>query len=192
MHVSYTTFTQIHHYDVVEEVGESLLLVTTHNFSVSDSLSFKYSLFLALALDVISRNIEGMGSLPFILFSATSVVYVMGSLTIILLQNRIGRKGVDSPSELSNHCGYRFLITFTDMQKNALLLANMVGLSRYGVVVSYEAEAQYSSEFIPTTVRGRGMANIHVAGFAFTTPNSYLIYASFMPSATWDHESVSK
>ncbi|XP_011208244.2 organic cation transporter protein [Bactrocera dorsalis] len=140
------------------------------------------NMFLALALDVISRNMEGMGSSPFILFSATSVVYVMGSLTIILLQNRIGRKGMAFSTLLVSSiiiAATGFLIAFTETQKNALLLAIMVGLGRYGVVVSYEAEAQYSSEFIPTTVRGRGMANIHVAGFAFTSLNSYVIYLGY-------------
>uniref|UniRef100_A0A0A1WSY7 Organic cation transporter protein n=1 Tax=Zeugodacus cucurbitae TaxID=28588 RepID=A0A0A1WSY7_ZEUCU len=140
------------------------------------------NMFLALALDVISRNMEGMGSSPFILFSATSVVYVLGSLTIILLQNRIGRKGMAFSTLFVSSiiiAATGFLIAFTDTEKNALLLAIMVGLGRYGVVVSYEAEAQYSSEFIPTTVRGRGMANIHVAGFAFTSLNSYVIYLGY-------------
>uniref|UniRef100_A0A0K8USX2 Organic cation transporter protein n=1 Tax=Bactrocera latifrons TaxID=174628 RepID=A0A0K8USX2_BACLA len=140
------------------------------------------NIFLALALDVISRNMEGLGSSPFVLFSTTSVVYVVGGLTIILLQNHIGRKGMAFSTFLVSAIiigANSFLIAFLDTERNALLFAIMTGLGRYGVVVSYEAEAQYSSEFLPTTVRGRGMANIHVAGFAFTSLHSYVIYLGY-------------
>ncbi|XP_017487010.1 PREDICTED: organic cation transporter protein-like [Rhagoletis zephyria] len=139
-------------------------------------------MFISLALDVISRNMEGMGTSPFILFSATSIVYIVGCLTIILLQNRIGRKGM-AFSTLSVSgiiiATNAFMIAFLDTEQNATLFAIMVGLSRLGVVASYEAEAQYISEFIPTTVRGRGMANVHVAGFAAAALNSYVIYLGY-------------
>uniref|UniRef100_A0A034W4Y1 Organic cation transporter-like protein n=3 Tax=Endopterygota TaxID=33392 RepID=A0A034W4Y1_BACDO len=140
------------------------------------------SMFISLALDVISKNMEGMGSSPFFLFSATSVVYIIGGFSIILLQNRIGRKGMAFSTLLLSAvivATTGFLIATLDTEQHATILAIMVGLGRYGVVVSYEAEAQYASEFIPTSVRGRGMANIHVAGFGFTSLSSYVIYLGY-------------
>uniref|UniRef100_A0A0A1X6Y5 Organic cation transporter protein n=1 Tax=Zeugodacus cucurbitae TaxID=28588 RepID=A0A0A1X6Y5_ZEUCU len=140
------------------------------------------NMFLALSVDVISRNMEGMGSSPFKLFSVTSVVYVVGGLTIILLQNHIGRKGMAFSTFLASAIiiGVNgILIAFLDTEQNSLLFAIMTGLARYGVVVSYEADTQYTSEFLPTTVRGRGMANIHVAGFACTSLHSYVIYLGY-------------
>uniref|UniRef100_A0A0K8WDX1 Organic cation transporter-like protein n=1 Tax=Bactrocera latifrons TaxID=174628 RepID=A0A0K8WDX1_BACLA len=141
------------------------------------------SMFISLAVDVISKNMEGMGSSPFFLFSATSVVYIIGGFSIILLQNRIGRKGMAFSTLLLSAvivATTGFLIATLDTEQHATILAIMVGLGRYGVVVSYEAEAQYASEFIPTSVRGRGMANIHVAGFAFTSLSSYVIYLGYL------------
>ncbi|XP_067614336.1 organic cation transporter protein-like [Eurosta solidaginis] len=137
------------------------------------------SMIISLAVDVISRNMEGMGTSPFILFSATSSAYLFGGLTLIFLQNRIGRKGMAFGSLFVSSIVIGItgiLITLVDTAQNALLLAIMIGIGRYGVVVSFDAEAQYSSEFLPTTVRGRGIANIHVAGFGFSSFSAYIIY----------------
>ncbi|XP_067614291.1 organic cation transporter-like protein [Eurosta solidaginis] len=137
------------------------------------------AMFLALAVDVVSKNMEGMGNSPFLLFSATSVAYIFGAITIIGLQNYIGRKGMTFSALAFSAiiiASTGILIANIDTEQNALLFAIMVGLARFAVVVSYEAETQYCSEFLPTTVRGRGIANIHVAGFGFTSLSSYVIY----------------
>lgn len=134
-----------------------------------------------ISYDIISRNMEGFGSSPFLLFSLTSIVYIPAGFTIILLQNRIGRKGLA--------CGALFvgailtaitgvLLAVLDLKENAVFLACMVGLGRYIAIVSYEAEAQYAAEIVPTSVRGRGMANIHVVGYAFSFLSAYVIYLS--------------
>ncbi|XP_067614339.1 organic cation transporter-like protein [Eurosta solidaginis] len=137
------------------------------------------SMIITISYDVVSRNMEGLGTSPFTLFSLTSIAYIPAGLTIILLQNRIGRKGMAFSSLLVSAIIVAitgFMIAFLDRDENALLLAIMVGLGRYGVIVSYDAEAQYAAEFIPTTVRGRGMANIHVIGYGFASLSSYVIY----------------
>ncbi|XP_017489623.1 PREDICTED: organic cation transporter protein-like [Rhagoletis zephyria] len=137
------------------------------------------SVIITIAFDVISRNMEGLGSSPFLLFSLTSIAYIPGGFTIILLQNRIGRKGMAFGSLFVSAIIVTitgFLIAFLDREQNAVLLAIMVSLGRYGVIVSYDAEAQYAAEFIPTTVRGRGLANIHVIGYGFASLSSYIIY----------------
>ncbi|XP_054744771.1 organic cation transporter protein-like [Anastrepha obliqua] len=137
------------------------------------------SVIITMAFDVLSRNMEGLGSSPFMLFSFTSITYIPGGLTIILLQNRIGRKGMAFGSLFVGAIVVTitgFLIAFLDPEQNAVLLAVMVALGRYGAIVSYDAEAQYAAEFIPTTVRGRGMANIHVIGYGFASLSSYVIF----------------
>ncbi|XP_017461825.1 PREDICTED: organic cation transporter-like protein, partial [Rhagoletis zephyria] len=106
---------------------------------------------------------------------------IPAGLTIILLQNRIGRKGMA--------CGSLFfgglvtaatgiLVALLDLKEHAIFVACMIGLGRYVAIVSYEAEAQYAAEIIPTSVRGRGVANIHVVGYAFSFLSAYLIYLS--------------
>ncbi|XP_018797606.1 PREDICTED: organic cation transporter-like protein [Bactrocera latifrons] len=137
------------------------------------------SMIITISFDVISRNMEGLGSSPFTLFSVSSLAYIPGGLTIIFLQNRIGRKGMAFGSLFVSAIIVTvtgFMIAFLDPEKNTVLLAIMVALGRYGVIVSYDAEAQYAAEFIPTTVRGRGLANIHVIGYGFAMLSSYVIY----------------
>ncbi|XP_034486597.1 organic cation transporter protein [Drosophila innubila] len=137
------------------------------------------SMIITVAFDILSRNMEGMGTSPFKLFSYTGITYLPAGLTIILFQNYIGRKGMAC---LSLFVGAiitavtGFLAASLNPADHALVLALMVGLGRYGVVVAYDAEAQYAAEIIPTSVRGRGMSNIHVMGYAFGFFSSYIIY----------------
>ncbi|KAM8704236.1 hypothetical protein ACLKA7_008780 [Drosophila subpalustris] len=137
------------------------------------------SVIITLSYDVINRNMEGLGTSPFKLFSYTSLNYLPAGCTILLLQNIIGRKGMACGALLvggiiTTVTG--FLIAFLDPTENAVLLAIMIGLGRYGVTVSYDAEIQYAAEIIPTSVRGRAISNIHVAGLASNSLVFYVIY----------------
>lgn len=137
------------------------------------------SMIITLSYDIISRNMEGLGSSPFLLFSVTAIFYIPGGLTIIFLQNIIGRKGMACSSLyvggiITAITG--FMIAFVDHEQHAVLLAVMVGLGRYGAYIAYEAEAQYAAELIPSTVRGRGLSNVHVAGYAMSFLTTYIIY----------------
>lgn len=69
-----------------------------------------------------------------------------------------------------------FLIAVLDPSENAVLLALMVGLGRFGTTVSYDAEIQYAAEIIPTSVRGQAVSNIHVVGLASSSLAFYVIY----------------
>ncbi|EDV98605.1 organic cation transporter-like protein [Drosophila grimshawi] len=137
------------------------------------------SVIITLSYDVINRNMEGLGSSPFKLFSYTSINYLPAGCTILLLQNIIGRKGMACGALLvggiiTTVTG--FIIAFMDPKENAILLAVMIGLGRYGATVSYDAEIQYAAEIIPTSVRGRAVSNIHVVGLASSTMAFYVIY----------------
>ncbi|XP_037816721.1 organic cation transporter-like protein isoform X2 [Lucilia sericata] len=112
------------------------------------------SIIVTMSFDIISRNVEGF-------------------------QNVIGRKGMATASLLGGSiitAVTGFLIAFLDPKSNAILLAIMVGLGRYGAGVAYDAEVQYCTEIVPTSVRGRAVANIHVLGYACSFLNSYVIY----------------
>ncbi|ALC46998.1 CG7333 [Drosophila busckii] len=137
------------------------------------------SVIITLSNDVIHRNMEGLGTSPFKLFSITSLNYLPAGVTILLLQNKIGRKGMACGALLiggiiTTVTGY--LIAHLDPKQNALLLAVMIGLGRYGATVSYDAEIQYAAEIIPTTVRGRAVSNVHVVGLASSSLAFYVIY----------------
>nr|XP_044250057.1 organic cation transporter protein-like [Drosophila takahashii] len=137
------------------------------------------SVIVTIAFDILSRNVEGLGISPFKLFSYSGFAVLPGGLAIILFQNRIGRKGMACASLfvsaiITAATGY--LVATLDPANYSVLLAIMVSLGRFGGVVAYDAEAQYAAEIIPTSVRGRGVANIHVVGNAFAFFSSYVIY----------------
>ncbi|KAH8318758.1 hypothetical protein KR074_005386 [Drosophila pseudoananassae] len=137
------------------------------------------SVIITLSCDVINRNMEGLGTSPFKLFSFTSVVYLPAGVAILLLQNKIGRKGMACAALfvgglITTATG--LLIAHLDPTENALLLAVMVALGRFGATISYDAEIQYAAEIIPTSVRGQAVSNIHVVGLASSSLAFYVIY----------------
>ncbi|KAH8344137.1 hypothetical protein KR084_005025 [Drosophila pseudotakahashii] len=137
------------------------------------------SVIITIAFDILSRNMEGVGISPFKLFSYSSICYLPAGLAIILFQNRIGRKGMACASLLVGAiitAATGYLVATLDPAYYSVLLGFMVSLGRFGAVVAYDAEAQYAAEIIPTSVRGRGVANIHVVGNAFGFFSSYIIY----------------
>ncbi|XP_020813744.1 organic cation transporter protein-like [Drosophila serrata] len=137
------------------------------------------SMIITIAFDILSRNVEGVGISPFKLFSYSGLCYLPAGLTIILFQNKIGRKGMACASLfvgaiITAATGY--LVAILDPADYSILLGFMVSLGRFGGTVAYDAEAQYAAEIIPTSVRGRGVANIHVVGNAFAFFSSYIIF----------------
>lgn len=138
-----------------------------------------FSIIITMAYDIASRNMEGLDISPLHLFSYSSLAYLPGGFTLIWFQNIIGRKGMACISLLMGGIltiVTGFLIAFVDHSENIVLLSIMIGLGRYGVVVAYDAEAQYATEIIPTSVRGRAISNIHVIGYAVSFLNAYVIY----------------
>ncbi|XP_055905520.1 solute carrier family 22 member 13-like [Eupeodes corollae] len=137
------------------------------------------SMIITISFDIVGKNMEGLGTSPFILFSTTSLVYIPAALTMICLQNRIGRKGMACFSLFM--CSVFTMtigITIVNINsfENATILALLVAVSRYGTVIAYEAEAQYAAELIPTSVRGQGVAIIHVVGYLFSFLSAYILY----------------
>ncbi|XP_017060832.1 organic cation transporter-like protein [Drosophila ficusphila] len=137
------------------------------------------SMIITIAFDILSRNVEGVGISPFKLFSYSGLCYLPAGLVIIMFQNKIGRKGMACASLfvgafITAATGY--LVGTLDPANYSILLGLMVSLARFGAVVAYDAEAQYAAEIIPTSVRGQGVANIHVVGNAFAFFSSYIIF----------------
>ena len=59
-----------------------------------------FSMVLTLCYDAISRNVNGLGFSPFIVFSLSSLTILPSCLIILLLQDKIGRKAMASSSLL--------------------------------------------------------------------------------------------
>ncbi|XP_055904118.1 organic cation transporter protein [Eupeodes corollae] len=141
-------------------------------------LFFK-SMVITLCYDAVSRNVEGMGVSPFVMFSLSALAVLPSSVLLILLQDKIGRKGMASSSLLVGGIfttAAGIAIAYQKHNHNATLLAGLTIAARFGVAISYESGSQYATELIPTCVRGQGVAAVHVAGFAASFMAPYILY----------------
>ncbi|XP_017084711.2 organic cation transporter protein [Drosophila eugracilis] len=142
-------------------------------------LFFK-SMVITLCYDAVSRNVQGLGISPFVMFSLSATAILPACLLIIALQDRIGRKAMASASLLLSGIfisvtgGIIFAASASD--KTTTLLVSLSVVGRFGVTVAYNSGAQYATELIPTCVRGQGVAAVHVAGYAFTFFSAYILY----------------
>jgi len=134
---------------------------------------------ITLCYDAVSRNVEGMGISPFIMFSLSALAVLPSSVLLVLLQDRIGRKGMASGSLLVGGlftAAAGIAIAYQQHNHNAILLACLTIAARFGVAISYESGSQYATELIPTCVRGQGVAAVHVAGFAASFLAPYILW----------------
>lgn len=142
-------------------------------------LFFK-SMVITLCYDAVSRNVQGLGISPFVMFSLSATAILPACLLIIALQDRIGRKAMASASLLLSGIfisvtgGIIFAASASD--KTTTLLVSLSVVGRFGVTVAYNSGAQYATELIPTCVRGQGVAAVHVAGYAFTFFSAYILF----------------
>lgn len=141
-------------------------------------LFFK-SMVITLCYDAISRNVEGLGLSPFIMFSLSATAIFPACLVLLLLQDKIGRKAMASSSLLVSGiftAATGIAIAYEKNSQDPLLLASLAIIGRFGVTVAYNSGAQYATELIPTCVRAQGVAAVHVAGYALTFFSSYILY----------------
>ncbi|XP_030387129.1 organic cation transporter protein-like [Scaptodrosophila lebanonensis] len=131
----------------------------------------------SLAFNTISRNVEGLGMSPFIVFSLFALTIPPSGLIQGLMLNRFGRKGTAFLAMMST--GLLALtvgiIQCFDVKGIAMLLALALPM-RLGASMCYSTASQYLSEVMPTCVRSRGIATAHVAGAAASSLSPYLIH----------------
>lgn len=163
-----------------EQVHSTLLdMFKTPRMRKHTLILFFKSMVITLCYDAVSRNVEGMGISPFVMFSLSAIAVLPSSIIVILLQDRIGRKGMAAGSLLvgglfTSLAGVA--IAYQQHNHNAVLLACLTIAARFGVAISYESGSQYATELIPTCVRGQGVAAVHVAGFAASFLAPYILW----------------
>lgn len=140
---------------------------------------FIFRMVITLCYDAMSRNVEGLGISPFLMFTLSASAIFPACLVLLALQDRIGRKAMASSSLLLSGiftAASGIIIVYHSGVKSPELLVALSVIGRFGVTVAYNSAAQYATELIPTCVRGRGIATVHVAGYAFTFFSSYILY----------------
>lgn len=134
---------------------------------------------ITLCYDAMSRNVEGLGISPFLMFTLSASAIFPGCLVLLALQDTIGRKAMASSSLLLSGiftAASGIILVYQSGVKSPELLVTLSIIGRFGVTVAYNSAAQYATELIPTCVRGQGVATVHVAGYAFTFFSSYILY----------------
>lgn len=144
---------------------------------------------ITLCYDAISRNVEGLGVSPFLVFSISATSILPACLVILLLQDRVGRKAMASSSLLLSGfitCTTGVLLKVLGSNLDPFVTVGLVTTARFGIVIAYNSSAQYATEIIPTSVRGQGVVAVHIVGYAFTFLSSYILYLShyvnYLPS----------
>lgn len=144
---------------------------------------------ITLCYDAISRNVEGLGVSPFLVFSISATSILPACLVILLLQDRIGRKAMASSSLLLSGfitCTTGLLVKLLGSNIDPVVAVALVTVARFGIVIAYNSSAQYATEIIPTSVRAQGVLMVHIVGYAFTFLSSYILYLShyinYLPS----------
>lgn len=147
-------------------------------------------MIITLGYDAISKNVEGLGMSPFILFSLSASAILPACIVLLLLQDKIGRKAMASSSLLVSGfftASTGIVLAYQRGYQDPILLSILSIIGRFGVTVAYNSGAQYAAELIPTCVRGQGVATAHVAGYALTFFSSYILY-----SVSKSHSKISK
>lgn len=136
-------------------------------------------MIITLGYDAISKNVEGLGMSPFILFSLSASAIFPACLVLLLIQDRIGRKAMASSSLLVSgiFTATAGIVIAYQKQLDPMLIAILSVVGRFGVTIAYNSGAQYATELIPTCVRGQGVSAAHVAGYALTFFSPYILYS---------------
>lgn len=142
-------------------------------------LKIFHRMIITLGYDAISKNVEGLGMSPFILFSLSASAIFPACLVLLLIQDRIGRKAMASSSLLVSgvFTATAGIIIAYQKQLDPMLIAVLSIIGRFGVTIAYNSGAQYATELIPTCVRGQGVSAAHVAGYALTFFSPYILYS---------------
>ncbi|EDV42704.1 uncharacterized protein Dana_GF16892 [Drosophila ananassae] len=145
------------------------------------STAFKLLLIFIIIVpcyNTIARNVEGLGISPFIMFSLNALTLPPSGYLQGLLQDRIGRKAtaVSWMTITGLFAAAAGIVISQGSNRNVILLVGLTLAARFGVSIADGASSQFSTELIPTCVRGRGVAVVHVAGFAASFLSPYILH----------------
>ncbi|XP_060516080.1 organic cation transporter protein-like isoform X2 [Cylas formicarius] len=161
------------------EKHENLIgLVKTPNLRRKTLILVYKSMVMTLCYDAISKNVNGVGLSPFVIFSVTSATILPACLFILGVQDRVGRKVLASGSLLLSGifsgCSGLLRIFVQNPQPELILVLAII--ARLGINVAYNSGHQYAIELLPTVVRGQGVAAVHVAGYGATFFSTQILY----------------
>ncbi|CAG9759860.1 unnamed protein product [Ceutorhynchus assimilis] len=175
------------HINKKQENSENFFgLVKTPNLRRKTLILIYKSMILSLCYDAISKNVNGVGMSPFVVFTVTSSTILPACVFILAVQDIVGRKALASGSLLVSGtfsaCAGIYLVFVQNPEPIVILTLAIV--ARLGINIAYNSGHQYAVELLPTVVRGQGVAVIHVAGYGATFFSTQILYLAdfWLPS----------
>jgi len=146
-------------------------------FHISD-LKSSFSLIITVCLNVMSRNVEGLGISPFIMFSLTALTLPPAGLVLAHIVNYIGRKGslVSALLLTGLFTAASGIVLSLWQDASVVLIVTLTLISRFGVAVCLGSTQLFSTELVPTCVRSRGVSMANVAGAAASLLSPYIVH----------------
>ncbi|XP_017048444.1 solute carrier family 22 member 3 [Drosophila ficusphila] len=129
-------------------------------------------MMVALVYDAHVRVVEFLSTDIFLTFSVSSLVELPAGILPLLLLDRVGRKPIMT---VVMFCCAGFSLAAGFLEKNLEVII-MATIARFFVTVAYNVHMQWSSEILPTVVRGQGMATINVLGQISVLMSPVIVY----------------
>jgi MFS transporter, OCT family, solute carrier family 22 (organic cation transporter), member 4/5 len=100
-------------------------------------------MIITLGYGAISKNVEGLGLSPFVLFSLSALAILSPCLVLLVLQDRIGRKAMASSSLVVSGfftAGTGIALAYQRNHQDPILLAALNVIGRFGVTIAYNSD----------------------------------------------------
>lgn len=126
----------------------------------------------ALVFDALVRSIGALEFDFFISFSVINVTEFPSMLLVAFIMDWMGRRWLTTIS-MALSCIFTILTVF---MTNGLLSVGCAVIARFMVNLAYGTATQWCAEVLPTSVRGSGVAFVHICGFIGTMLSSLIVY----------------
>ncbi|KAH8268021.1 hypothetical protein KR018_006526 [Drosophila ironensis] len=133
---------------------------------------------ITLCYNTMSRNVEGLGMSPFVLFTLFALTLPPSGIVQVQAQRHVGRKftSVMSMSVTGLLTAASGIMLRMCKQPSVGMTVGLMLASRFGISVTSGATMQMSAELVPTCVRSSVLAVIHVMGAALSFASPFILH----------------
>lgn len=126
----------------------------------------------ALVFDALVRSIGALNFDFFISFSVINMTEFPSMLLVAFVMDWMGRRWLTTIS-MTLSCIFTILTAF---MTNGMLSVGCAVIARFMVNLAYGTASQWCAEVLPTSVRGSGVAFVHICGYIGTLLSSLIVY----------------
>lgn len=141
-------------------------------------LFFCFRTIINFSFDVITRNIGNLGFSAFLVFAIIAITVIPAFGTVILLHDRLGRKGLAASALLLSGLFAIFvgIVLQTLGTSNPVLLLVLKLISYFMGLIALNSTNIHTAEVLPTVVRGQSVLVLGILGLLVSIFSPQLIY----------------